>query len=76
MKAKLKVPRPVSNKKDSCGSGRFKKKLEKLLQVACWLESVTPKTAKNGLKYWRQDETRIGLKTRERKKIQLVVSNQ
>jgi len=24
---------------------------------------LTPKPAKNGLKYWRQDETRIGLKT-------------
>ncbi len=40
-----------------------------MLQVACWLESVTPKRAKNGLLYWCQDETRIGLKTIERKKI-------
>ena len=40
-----------------------------MLQVAYWLESVTPKRAKNGLLYWCQDETRIGLKTRERKKI-------
>ncbi len=47
----------------------FKKKLEKLLQVACWLEFVTPKRVKNGLLYWCQDETRIGSKTRERKKI-------
>jgi hypothetical protein len=33
------------------------------------LESTTPNSAKNGLKYWCQDETRIGLKTIERKKI-------
>jgi transposase len=33
------------------------------------LESTTPNPAKNGLKYWCQDETRIGLKTIERKKI-------
>ena len=30
---------------------------------------MTPKPAKNGLKYWCQDETRIGLKTIERKRI-------
>ena len=45
------------------------KKLEKLLQVAYWLESVTPHRAKNSLLYWCQDETRIALKTIERKKI-------
>jgi hypothetical protein len=39
-----------------------------LLQVSWWLESLTPKPAKNGLKYWWVDETRIGLKTIERKK--------
>jgi hypothetical protein len=33
------------------------------------LESLPPKPAKNGLKYWCQDETRIGLKTIERKRI-------
>jgi hypothetical protein len=40
-----------------------------LLKVASWLESTTPNPAKNGLKYWCQDETRLGLKTIERKKI-------
>jgi hypothetical protein len=40
-----------------------------LLNLACWLESTTPNPAKQGLKYWCQDETRIGLKTIERKKI-------
>jgi hypothetical protein len=39
-----------------------------LLQVSWWLESLTPKPAKNGLKYWCEDETRIGLKTIESKK--------
>jgi hypothetical protein len=34
-----------------------------------WLESTTPNPAKKGLKYWCQDETRLGLKTIERKKI-------
>ena len=33
------------------------------------MESISPKPAENGLKYWCQDETRIGLKTIERKKI-------
>jgi transposase len=40
-----------------------------LLKLVLWLESTTPNPAKNGLKYWCQDETRIGLKTIERKKI-------
>ena len=40
-----------------------------MLQVSCWLESLTPNPAKNKLKYWCEDETRIGLKTIERKKI-------
>ena len=40
-----------------------------MLKVVSWLESTTPNPAKNGLKYWCQDETRIGLKTIERKKI-------
>jgi hypothetical protein len=30
---------------------------------------LTPKPAKNKLKYWCRDETRIGLKTIERKRI-------
>ncbi len=33
------------------------------------MDSVDPNPAKKGLKYWCQDETRIGLKTIERKKI-------
>ena len=48
------------------------KKTKKLFKVACWLESTTPKPAKNRLKYWCQDETLIGLKTIERKKIPLL----
>jgi len=36
------------------------------------LESTTPNPAKKGLKYWCQDETRLGLKTIERKKITAV----
>ena len=40
-----------------------------MLKLVLWLESTTPNQAKNGLKYWCQDETRIGLKTIERKKI-------
>ncbi|NJK69217.1 MAG: IS630 family transposase [Microcoleus sp. SU_5_3] len=40
-----------------------------MLKIICWLESSTPKPAKKGRKYWCQDETRIGLKTIERKKI-------
>ena len=39
-----------------------------MLKVVSWLESTTPNSAKNGLKYWCQDETKIGLKTIERKK--------
>jgi hypothetical protein len=40
-----------------------------LLKVVFWFDSTTPNPAKNGLKYWCQDETRIGLKTIESKKI-------
>jgi hypothetical protein len=49
-----------------------KKQLKKLLKVACWLESTTPKPAKIRLKYWSQDESLIGLKTIEKKKIPLL----
>ena len=68
MKATLKVPRPLSNKKDPAAAIEFKKKLEKLLKVFLWLEFTTPNPAKNGLKYWCKNETRIGLKTIEIKK--------
>jgi hypothetical protein len=40
-----------------------------LLKTICWLEFTSPNPAKKGIKYWCQDETRIGLKTLERKKI-------
>ena len=76
MKAKLKFPRLLSNKKDPGVASEFKKKLEKFLKVACWLDSVGPNPAKKGLKYWCQDETRIGLKTIESKKSQPVELNQ
>ncbi len=69
MKAKLKVPRRSSLKKDELAAIEFKKRLKELLKMACWLESTTPSPAKKGVKYWCQDETRIGLKTIERKII-------
>ena len=68
MKAKLKVPRRSIIKKNKA-AGIELKKLKKLLKVACWWESISPEPAENGLKYWCQDEIRIGLKTIERKKI-------
>jgi hypothetical protein len=40
MKAKLKVPRRLSNKKDSAAVIELKKKLEKLLKVVFWGEPV------------------------------------
>ncbi len=40
-----------------------------MLKIICWLELTVPNPAKKGIKYWCQDETRIGLKTIERKKI-------
>ena len=40
-----------------------------MLKVLWWLECPSQNPAKNGLKYWCQDETRIGLKTIERKKL-------
>ena len=40
-----------------------------MLKTICWLEFTSPNPAKKGIKYWCQDETRIGLKTLERKKI-------
>ena len=71
MKAKLKVPRRSSLKKDEQAAIAFKNTLNKLLKMACWLEYTTPNPAKNGVKYWSQDETRIGLKTIEEKELQL-----
>jgi hypothetical protein len=49
-----------------------KKKLKNLFKTDFWLEFTTPNAAKKGIKYWDQDETRIGLKTLERKKLQLL----
>ena len=69
MKAKLKVPRRSSIKKDEQAAIAFKNTLNKLLKIACWLEPTTPNPAKNGVKYWSQDETNIGLKTIEIKRI-------
>jgi hypothetical protein len=40
-----------------------------LLKTALWLESTTPNPAKTGLKYWCQDETRLGVKTIKIKNI-------
>ena len=40
-----------------------------MLKIICWLEFTSPNPAKKGIKYWCQDENRIGLKTIERKKI-------
>jgi hypothetical protein len=39
-----------------------------LLKLICWLEFTAPNPAKKVIKYWCQDETRIGLKTIEKKK--------
>lgn len=69
MKAKLKVPRRSSIKKDEQAAINFKNTLNELLKMAWWLESTTPNPAKNRVKYWYQAETRIGLKTIERKRI-------
>jgi hypothetical protein len=52
MKAKLKVPRRLSNKKEPLCRDPVLKKLEKFLKVACWLDSVGPNPANKGLKYW------------------------
>ncbi|MEG4501961.1 winged helix-turn-helix domain-containing protein [Microcoleus sp. F10-C6] len=60
MKAKLKVPRPSIIKKDEQAAIAFKNTLNKMLKMACSLEYRTPNPAKNGVKYWSQDETRIG----------------
>ena len=40
-----------------------------MLKIIFWLELTAPNPAKKGIKYWYQDETRIGLKTIEIKKI-------
>lgn len=56
-------------KKDEQAAIDFKNTLNELLKMACWLESTTPNQAKKGVKYWCQDETRIGLKTIKRKRI-------
>jgi hypothetical protein len=42
--------------------------VDSVLETDLGLESTTPNSAKKGLNYWCQDETRLGLKTIERKK--------
>jgi len=45
----------------------LKKKLPELLKIVKWLEELEDK--KRPLRYWSQDETRLGLKTIERRKV-------
>lgn len=71
LQAKLKVPRRCSLKKNPEAENLFKKNLSKILKALQWLESTTKNPAKNGIEYWVQDETRLGLKTLERRKITL-----
>ena len=71
LQAKLKVPRPCSLKKEPAAENLFKKKLNQILKAIQWLESGTENPAKNGIKYWVEDETRLGLKTIEKRKITL-----
>jgi hypothetical protein len=58
MKAKLKVPRRLSNKKEPLCRYPVLKKLEKFLKVGGWLDSVGSNPANKSLKYWchSQDE--------------------
>lgn len=62
LKAKLKVPRPVSVKQPEGAIEAFKKKLPQLMEAL--IEKVK-QVYQSGqrLRYWCQDETRIGLHT-------------
>ena len=68
LKAKLKVPRRSAARKNEEEAEGFKKKLPLLLKTVEWLEKMERKENRK-IRYWCQDETRLGLKTIERKRI-------
>ena len=73
LKSKLKVPRPSSIKKDDEEVELFKTNLPNLIKLAQTLSSWREGEFKPPMKvrYWCQDETRIGLKTITGRKITL-----
>ncbi|QDZ38585.1 IS630 family transposase [Euhalothece natronophila Z-M001] len=62
------LSRRSSAKKNEKEAEGFKKKLPNLLNAVKWLEEMERKESRK-IRYWCQDETRLGLKTIERKRI-------
>ena len=70
LKAKLKVPRPVNIKQEKEASENFKKKLGQ--QIINYLEQHQDSVSVyEQIRYWCQDESRLGLKTMPGRKITL-----
>ena len=68
LKAKLKVPRPVHVKQEAGAREEFKKKPSTLIEEG--LSKVGEKREKyKRVRYWCEDETRVGLITKRRKKL-------
>jgi len=62
LKAKLKVARPKSEKQDPSAQEKFKKKLAEIIENLI-SAGVTGLNRIESIRYWCQDETRLGLKT-------------
>ena len=70
LKAKLKVPRPVNIKQEKGAKEKFKKKLGQ--QIINHLEQHQNSVGiYEKIRYWGQDESRLGLKTMPGRKITL-----
>src|SRR5512139_905509 len=69
LKAKLKVARPTHIKRDDTAVVEFKKKLPTQLELIDVFQEVDGK--KRPVRYWSQDETRLGLHTLTRRLLTL-----
>lgn len=70
LQAKLKVPRPCSWEQDPKAIETFKKKLPQDLQLLI-SNAANPLGELEGIRYWCEDETHLGLKTVEHRLLTL-----
>jgi len=70
LKAKLKVPRPRSQSQDPSAIETFKKNLPRLLEIMISLAAKRLDKFDN-IRFWCEEETRLGLKTIEKRLLTL-----
>ena len=70
LKVKLKVARPHSDEQEPAAVENFKRELSKKLRSVIKEAKAQPKKFKT-VRYWCQDETRLGLRTVRRRKLTL-----